>query len=207
MSNRVLIPRPETELCVAHALDAVHRLPQTVQPIIVDVGTGSGAIIISLARALRERSATLYATDISPEAIRMAQKNADRNGVARKIHFVEGNLIEPIARILRDNTAPKIIIANLPYLPDHVLINAPVLAHEPRIALAGGDDGLDILRALLIEMERVSAPWTLILEADPLVMEGLETALHDHFPTITPEIIRDLHRAERVVIVRRGSTA
>ena len=128
----MLIPRPETELLVEQALAwarafvAKNKRP----PLIADVGTGSGAIGASLAADLPE--ARLYASDISPAALRVARRNARRHGVADRIVFLEGNLLEPLP------TAVDLVAANLPYIDEAELAELPphIADHEPRLALA-----------------------------------------------------------------------
>lgn len=139
----VLIPRPETELLVEIALE---RLPPF--PIIIDAGTGSGAIAVSL--AFFHRGAEVYATDCSPEALEVARHNAARHGVEERIHFYGGDLLEP----LKDH-APggqvDLVAANLPYIAES---DIPVLPREvglfePLAALDGGPRGLKHYRRLI----------------------------------------------------------
>jgi release factor glutamine methyltransferase len=172
---RALIPRPETELLVDEALAAiVARLTVAPRPAgaprparapdlrVADVGTGSGAIAIALVAALRKRHmdehVTVVAVDVSPEALDLARENAVGHGVADRMLFREGDLLPA-------GDAPyAVICANLPYVAtdamDHL---APDLSFEPRLALDGGPDGLDIIRRLL---ERLPA----VLEADGVAL-------------------------------------
>jgi release factor glutamine methyltransferase len=111
---------------------------------ILDVGTGSGAIAIALAHNLPQTHIT--ATDISPAALALAQKNATRNNVADKIRFLHGDLLTPIA-----GEQFELVVSNPPYVPntDRALISVEVREHEPAIALFGGEDGLGIYRRLI----------------------------------------------------------
>lgn len=153
----VLIPRPETELLVEEAL----RLNPSV---VIDVGTGSGAIAVSLARFLPE--ARVCATDISAEALDYARQNASDHGVAGKITFLQGNLLKPLPKLLQAHC----ITANLPYIPAGDLDNLPVdvRKYEPHTALTGGPDGLDHYRALIPQaMEFLAPGGVLLMEIGP----------------------------------------
>lgn len=141
VSRDVLIPRPETEHVVERAL----RLSaQFAAPRIVDVGTGSGAIAVALAARLR--AASLAATDVSSDALAVAQRNAGRNGVADRIRFVAGDLLAPVAGERFD-----LVISNPPYVAeaDRNTLAVEVRDFEPATALFAGQDGLAIYRRLI----------------------------------------------------------
>ena len=139
----VLIPRPETE----HLVEETIRLAATMQTDrlrIGDIGTGSGIIAIALAHALP--SAQIDAFDISPHALHIARQNAERNHVADRIRFHEGDLLAPLT-----DERFHIIASNPPYIPsaDHDSLAVEVRQHEPHMALFAGDDGLAIYRRLI----------------------------------------------------------
>ena len=152
---RALIPRPETELLVELAVERIAaRLagaprPAGTPPVrIADVGTGSGAIAIAVAVTLRRRGflpeVELLASDCSADAVALATENAVAHGVADRIRFVEADLLPAGARPF------DAILANLPYVPAGQVPGLPVAASfEPRVALDGGPDGLDVIRRLL----------------------------------------------------------
>ena len=154
--ERALIPRPETELLVDAALEAVSaRLTAAPRPVgspplrIADVGTGSGAIAVALVAALRRRrmadQVLVDAVDLSPGALQLARENAAGHAVADRMTFTLGDLLPE--RILPPYA---VICANLPYVATGDLAGlAADLAFEPREALDGGPDGLDIVRRLL----------------------------------------------------------
>lgn len=147
VDSRVLIPRPESEELVDLAVTFISKT-NTLTPIsILEIATGSGAIIISLAKELTKRypkkKLSFTATDISRDALNVARKNAEIHGVLDKISFFEGDLFVPV-----ENSSFEIILANLPYLPrDEALTNR----FEPQIALDGGKDGTDIIKQLISE--------------------------------------------------------
>ena len=161
--SRALIPRPETELLVDAAIDeivarltATPRLPGAPALRVVDVGTGTGAIAVSVLAALRRRKMAdqvmVIAIDVSEEALQLARENAVGHGVADRMVFVAADLlpyhVEP---------PYAVVCANLPYVPtDELPKLAPELAYEPQAALDGGPDGLDVVRRLLDRLPNVT---------------------------------------------------
>ncbi len=145
VDRRVLIPRHETETLVALALNAALQIHRAA-PVIVDVGTGSGAIALTLAHYLA--NARVIATDISRDALAVAQINAQRLNL-EQVEFMCGDLLEPV-------TEPfNILVSNLPYIPSARFDQLPreIRDYEPRVALDGGLDGLSVMRRLLRQME------------------------------------------------------
>jgi release factor glutamine methyltransferase len=140
----VLIPRPETE----HIVEEVLRLAASFVPSsglnIADIGTGSGAIAVALAHALPRCCIT--ATDLSPQALKIARSNAYRNGVADRIEFLEGDLLAPLV-----GRSFSILASNPPYVPlrDRASLSAEVSEYEPHSALFAAEDGLEIYRRLI----------------------------------------------------------
>jgi release factor glutamine methyltransferase len=172
VNSDVLTPRPETETLVEAALSC---LPDAERPYrVLDLGTGSGAIGLALAHEKPLSGVT--ATDISPQALEIARQNADALGKAGSVRFLEGNLFEPVEGELFD-----LIVSNPPYLAlAEADTLAPELAHEPRQALFGGDDGYAVLRPLVEQAPGLLAPggW-LILEVDPRQAETVATWLRE----------------------------
>ena len=150
VDKRVLIPRPETELLVEAALAAARGMrARAYVPIIADIGTGSGAIPVTL--AVQElRLPYLYATDISADALAVARLNAERHHVESRIRFLQGDLLAPLPE------AVDIITANLPYIGTGEMSGlAPdVRAYEPHLALFSGPSGLDLLNRFFAEVQR-----------------------------------------------------
>jgi release factor glutamine methyltransferase len=155
----VLIPRPETELLVEKAI--VWLQESKVRRTIADIGTGSGAIAVSL--AVNVPDADLLATDISPLALQVAKRNANKLGVDNRIEFIECDLL-PNKHTFNNNHLPfDLICANLPYIPTQTLSQLSVFGREPTIALDGGTDGLELVRRLLNIAPEWLAPNALIL--------------------------------------------
>lgn len=152
VDSRALIPRPETELLVDLVLrsETVQTCPK---PVIVDVGTGTGCIILSLAKELKE--GVFVGLDISPEALVLAQENAALCGLSERVHFAESNGCGEF-----DPESVDILVSNPPYIPSAVVDRLPrhIRNHEPRMALDGGTDGLAIYRDLLMDAVMVLKP-------------------------------------------------
>src|ERR1035437_1455484 len=161
---RVLIPRPETELLVLEAeKDVAWRLTSAPRPAgtpkvrVIDVGTGSGAIAVALATLLQKRrmlaEVDILAVDYSEEALELARENAVGHAVADAITFARADLLPA------DSAPFDLILANLPYIPAGDIEGLPVAASfEPRLALDGGPDGLDVVRRLLAAMPEALRP-------------------------------------------------
>ena len=147
VDRRVLIPRPETELLVEAALTHCHqRLDNGHTPVVADIGTGSGAIPVSV--AIHEpRLPYLYACDVSPDALVVARLNCQRYEVAERVRLLQGDLLAPLPE------PADLLLANLPYVgTDEQTTMAPdVLNYEPHLALFSGPAGLDLLNRLLRE--------------------------------------------------------
>jgi release factor glutamine methyltransferase len=158
---RVLIPRPSTETLVEHVIQHVRLTPGFAQPLIADVCTGSGAIAISLAKNIA--GSRLVATDISEDALAVARANAQRHGVADRIEFRRGSLLEALAGV-----GPlHFLVTNPPYISDAEWgdVERNVKEYEPALALRGGGDGLEMIRPLLAgAAERLRSPGQLVME-------------------------------------------
>jgi release factor glutamine methyltransferase len=196
----VLIPRPETETLVDLAL---RRRPARV----VDVGTGSGCIAVSLAVHLPE--VTVYAVDVSPAALAIARRNAERHGVAERVRLLAGDLLGPLPGPL------DLIVSNPPYVPtdERAALPASVRDHEPRLALDGGPDGLALVRRLLAQAPAVlrnPAPVTgcpgggLLIEIGANQGEAASRLARAFFPHATVRVHPDLAGRDRVLEVQMG---
>ncbi len=162
LTSHTLIPRPETEGLVDAALAWLHgRAEGASRPAhVVDVGTGSGCIAVTLALEAASLGAVISATDISADALDTARENAHRLG-AGTVHFHQGHLLADVALPV------DLIVSNPPYVPsrDRQSMQPDVADYEPPTALFGGDDGLDVIRQLIPEARRgLAAEGALIME-------------------------------------------
>ena len=166
VDKNVLIPRPETEILIEEALNCIQESKIKNQELrIIDIGTGSGNIIISLAdklnsHKLQTTNYKLYGIDISPKALKIAKFNAKKHGIDKKIKFLHGNLLEPFlnSKNYKLKTKNYLIIANLPYLDTgwKNLLNSSEtrgLKFEPQIALYAGKDGLNAYQKLAQQLK------------------------------------------------------
>ncbi|MDD5564260.1 MAG: peptide chain release factor N(5)-glutamine methyltransferase [Thermoanaerobaculaceae bacterium] len=188
----VLIPRPETELIVECAL----TVPEPERPRILDVGTGSGCLAVTL--ALELPGASVAATDVSPEAVAVAAANARALGAS--VRFTAGDLAAHVRGEF------DLVVANLPYVPADEIpgLAVEIRAHEPHVALAGGEDGADLLRTFMADLPRLLAPGGhAMLEMGPRQRAGLRAAVA---ASGLVEIHRGLDHAgiERVLVLRKA---
>jgi len=189
VSPDVLIPRPETELLLERALQSAQQRELAA---IADIGTGSGALAIALARHCR--GSRIYATDICSRALEIARSNAMQHRAT--VHFMQGDLAAPLCA---RGIVVDMLVANLPYIPSADLAQLAVAQHEPRLALDGGADGLRYLRQLLRQLPAVCAPGAQIfLEIG--AQQGAATAqlvrLHCG---VEPRVLRDYAALDRIV--------
>jgi len=195
VDSRVLIPRPETELLVERAIEISQR-----QSVVADVGTGSGAIAVSLAVHLPQ--VLVYATDASLGALEVAACNCRRHCVEGRVHLLQGHLLEPLPEPV------DLIVANLPYVSQAELAQLPpeINCYEPREALNGGPDGLDHIRRLLAQAEGHLKPGGFVLlEIGAAQGPAVVALAKRHFPAARVEIARDYAGLDRVVMVSKGA--
>lgn len=188
----VLVPRPETEILVQEALA---RLPED-GCCVADIGTGSGAIAVSLAK--RVASLHVLAVDISAAALEVAAGNAEAHSVAGRVEFLQGDLLQPLAG--RQLAA---IISNPPYIESADIggLAPEVRVHEPRLALDGGSDGLDFYRRLIREGESLLAGQGFFaFEVGAGQAEAVAALAGTAFEVA---VSRDYAGLERVVILRK----
>lgn len=161
VSPAVLIPRPETEILVERVV-ALVRKERDGTARIVDIGTGSGCIAISLAKHLPQ--ATVAASDVSDAALETARRNAERHGVAERIDFRAGDLFAPWSA--DDAAAFDVVVSNPPYVAtENAPLEPQVREHEPATALFAGADGLDVIRRLVADApRRLAAGGELLME-------------------------------------------
>ncbi len=195
----VMVPRPETELLVERAMLLCMERMDAGRPVVVDVGTGAGGIAINL--ALHLPRAEIYATELSEDALAVAEANIRRHGVGERVALLQGDLLEPVARTC------DVIVANLPYVPSGRLPTLqPELAWEPSLALDGGENGLAVIRRLVGQAAlKLAGDGVVLLEIDPGQSEPLSRLAGVLFPDAKVSVEKDLAGLERVFMLEDGS--
>lgn len=207
VSPAVLTPRPETEKMVENIVEiAKDKKTSSLKPIIIDLGTGSGAIIISVAKELKRlapstyRQAEFLAVDISAPALKMAKINAAHHKLTRKIKFYQGSLLSPLKLDKRDLSQCELVIAaNLPYLTPAQIKKSPSISREPLLALDGGPDGLKYYRELFKQLSGLPTVGNLriICEIDDSQAKKIKALTKKYFPHVASKIIADLSGKKR----------
>jgi len=205
----VLIPRPETELLVDEVIKFVtgnsvlvnsnKQEPEKTRNklTILDLGTGAGAIAISLAKNLP--NVKILASEVSAEALKIARLNAKFHQVEDKIEFIESDLLDNI------QTQPDIIVTNLPYIPGYRIpyLDPSVKDFEPHLALDGGSDGFDLYRKLFQQINQKGwKPQLIVGEIDYTQGETAQLEAQKHFPDSKVEILFDLTHRQRILTIR-----
>lgn len=192
VNRHVLIPRPESELLVEKALNVCRSHAMSI---IADIGTGCGAIAISLAVNLP--AATVYATDISPQALEVAEGNCRRHGVTDKVVLLQGDMLVPLPEPV------DLIVANLPYVREAELPVSGPLSFEPEMALNGGEKGLDEINVLCRQAsDKLRNNGSLLLEIGQGQTQAVKAIMYEFFPSALIEVDRDLAGIERVISLR-----
>jgi len=193
----VLIPRPSTETLVA---EAINRLRPLAEPNVLDLGTGSGNIAVTLAKYLP--TARIAAVDISGEALAIARRNAERHQVADRITFLEGDLFTP----LPEHAAFDAIVSNPPYIADEDLPGLPVGVRqfEPEIAYRAGPGGLAVVERIVRQAHRFLRPGGyLLLEVGAAQEQPVRHLIQTLSPLQLEPTIYDSDRLPRVLAARR----
>lgn len=193
VSNKVLIPRFETEELVSHVLACYDENYKGKKIDVCDIGTGSGAIAISLKSEVNKMN--LIATDISKEAITVAKKNAKNNNCDLK--FYVGNMLDPL---IKKNIHVDILISNPPYIKQDEKIENSVKNYEPHVALFGGDDGLKYYKEILPKAKEVLKPHGFIFfEIGYDQKQSLSKYVKSIYPTAKVEVFKDINGKNRIM--------
>ena len=188
----VLIPRPESELLVERTVTLAQN---HISPTIAEVGTGCGAIAISLALNLPQ--ARIYATDISASALKVALFNCQKHGLVNRICLLQGDMLDPLPQ------PANLIVANLPYVKEAEIEEG---SFEPMLALNGGQDGLGKIRRLCCQLRDKLCPGGyLLLEIGQGQGKAVTTLLHSLFPSAKIEVTPDLGGIERMISLTLAS--
>jgi release factor glutamine methyltransferase len=221
VNKHTLIPRPDTEIIVEEVLKLLplvgggrEGVTQKENLCIIDIGTGSGCIPISILNEIRKSGSCLpagtvseypdcYATDISNHALKVAKRNAKKHGV--HVTFKQGNLLEPFQSEISNLKSQIIITANLPYLTEEQFTTEPSIQHEPKSALVAEKQGLALYEELLQQIKSIthySVPITLYCEIDPTQSERMRALIHTYLPEATIEIVKDLCGLDRIFAIK-----
>lgn len=188
----VLIPRPETELLVDEVLEFAKNKTLTV----LDLGTGSGNIAISIAK--NNKKINVFATEVSEKALDLAKENARKHSVDKRIFFIESDLLSNI------KASPDIIVTNLPYIPSERIpyLDSSVKDFEPLVALDGGPDGFRLYRKLFQQISRLKwKPKLIVGEIDYTHGELAVNEAQKYFPDANIEVKTDLAHKQRILII------
>jgi len=189
VDDRVLVPRPETEILVGKAIELARDYEV---PLLADVGTGCGAVAITLALELPESQ--VYATDISGDVLRVARRNCRKHAVSIRVHLLKGNLLEVLSKPV------DIITANLPYIRTVDLPRIGTVSAEPRLALDGGIDGLERIRQLCRQAgSKLRPSGHMLLEIGEGQEEAVTMLLRSLFSGAKIDVLPDLGGIDRIV--------
>jgi len=218
VDSKVMVPRPETEIMIDNIIDIFKQtannfekdsdaltdiiIKRAENPLFIDIGTGSGAIIITLTHELKRlfpddyTSFEFKATDISEGALSVAKSNAQLHNLSKKIKFYQGNLLKPVAKFLSERNV--IIAANLPYLTPEQVKKSPSISREPKLALVAGLDGLKLYRELFYQLKDIKyRSLILFCEIDPSQSKPITLLAKNYFPQAKLEIVKDLAGLDR----------
>nr|WP_263315066.1 peptide chain release factor N(5)-glutamine methyltransferase [Mammaliicoccus sp. Marseille-Q6498] len=191
VNENVLIPRPETEELIVQTLASI----ESEDCVVCDIGTGSGAIAITLKKEMPQLS--VLATDISQKALEIAKENADIHNA--EIEFLQGNTLQPL---IDKNIKVDVIVSNPPYISyeEKSEMSETVLKHEPHIALFADNDGLAIYKQILLNLKNVINQGGLVLfEIGHLQGEVLKTYIQNHYKIENLKIIKDINQKNRMI--------
>lgn len=196
VSDKVLIPRPETEELVANVLGEIDEMFNDTNLTLIDVGTGSGAIAISLKK--EEPNLTVYASDISADALEVAKRNAKNNDA--DVTFMQGDMLEPF---IQAGIKVDVLVSNPPYIPSNEVLETTVVDFEPHVALFGGNDGLFFYR-LIFERAHLLLKEKAILafEMGWDQRETITALAKNYFTNADMEVLKDLNGNDRMFIIR-----
>ncbi len=203
VTRSVLIPRPCTETLVEHVIQWCRTAPGHADPVIADVGTGTGCIAISL--ALQLKGAHIVATDIAEAALVVARRNAADHGVADLIEFREGPCLDPLAA--EPGASYDLICSNPPYICDEewIEVTANVKDYEPALALRGGGDGLDVIRPIIAGAGRLLRPeGRLVVEIADRHHDEVITLVEAADVLTNPIVLKDHEGLWRVLVAEKA---
>ena len=205
VDEKVLIPRPETEFLVEQAIEFIKIKSKSCSAL--DVGTGSGCIVISLIKSLSPSAAPtlkplFYATDISEKALDVAKKNAEIHGVQDKITFFDSDLFSNPRLPARFD----LIIANLPYVPlkdESEKLKDESISFEPQDAIFADENGAETIKKFIAQSkDRITKDGLILIELDPRNAEEIKKTAEHYFPAAKIETKKDLANHDRYLIIQ-----
>lgn len=200
VDKRVLIPRPETEILVETVIKKTGNNPYHDRRItIIDIGTGSGNIAVSLAKNIS--NIKIYAGDISREALAVANENVQRHDVTNKIHLLHGNVFDAFNIDLKKEQV-DFVVSNPPYVSESESKNLEpeLIDHEPLLALIGGEDGLCIYKQIIKDAtDWIKPGGYLIIEIGETQADSIRKLMQNELNYDEIEIIKDLQGKERII--------
>lgn len=209
VNKNTLIPRPESELIIEQIIKNDFNTSDQ-EKIIIDIGTGSGCLIISIADILKNKeNISFYAIDVSKKTLKVAKKNAKKHKLRKNIKFLKGDLLKPIRKKLRNIKKENhiIIMANLPYLTKKEIEKEASIQKEPRRALYGGKDSLKYYKELWSQIKKIKTKnnninFTVYQEINDWQKEDLEKMIIKKMKgfSLQNEIIKDLSNQQRLLI-------
>jgi len=195
VNEDVLIPRPETEELVANVLADYDEYFTNQKVTLIDVGTGSGAIAISLAK--EESNLNVFASDISEEAIAVAKENAKT--IEANVEFLCGNMLQPF---IEKGIKVDILVSNPPYIPSEEVMEKSVVDFEPHVALFGGSDGLKFYRMIFENAHKVLKERSMLaFEMGYNQKEAMEAEARKYFPNARMETVKDINGKNRMFFI------
>ncbi len=199
VNESVLIPRPETEHVVIEALDVAKR-SELATLAIADIGTGSGAISIAIAKHLPR--AAITAVDLSTQALEVARRNVEKHQVGDQIKLIESDLLTAV----KDPSQFQIIVSNPPYISnsEYAALSPEVRDHEPETALRAGAKGTEVIEKIIaLSASRLVAGGQLIVELSPMIASGVQTLAAESGLFEPAKMIKDLAGHARVISLKR----
>ena len=203
VSEKTLIPRPETEILVESIFNTIAKEKNPANLKVLELGTGTGAISIALANGWP--NAEIWAVDLSLDALDVARGNVNYHGLSERIHLLHGDLFEPVEN---DGLEFDLIVSNPPYIPSAEIstLSTEVKDHEPHLALNGGNDGLDIIRKIVNQSAKYlkNNSWVFLEIGDGQGESTLEI-LNSAEIFDNSQILPDLSGRERIASAKRSA--
>ncbi|XFA98205.1 peptide chain release factor N(5)-glutamine methyltransferase [Candidatus Izemoplasma sp. B36] len=197
VSDKVLIPRFETEELVVNVLMLYDEHFKNQKIDLVDIGTGSGCLAVTLKKE-EETNFNVYATDISNDALEVAKQNAIN--LEADVDFLQGDMLQPVL-----NKKFDMLVSNPPYIPQNEKVDEIIYDNEPHVALFGGSDGLKFYRKILKDANKILKPKSIIaFEHGYDKAEKLRKIAKEYFPNSLVYTLKDMQKLDRMTFILNG---